>query len=476
MSSDIKIKLLFEKDYDQCWFVNDNSITNLTIDQFIVLLQQNGIKHGFINETIEKFLNGYLSDLKKFLVAESTKPLKGKPGTFEYLIDSETKVEKGEDGKANFYETGLIKTVSKTDKLVRIIPPTIGKSGLNVKGDEIPGLPGDEVNYSKIIGSGVELDENKEFIMPKFDGIYQKNIMGAVSVIDELSIAGDLDFSVGNIETTSTIKIRDDVKSGFTIKTTSSILVGGVIEDAEIICGKNLICKTGILAGEKVLEVKETIKSKYIYERTCNCKNLYVESLILGCKINALGEVEAKKVVGGLVIAKEGLRVEELGNEEYQGTNIDVGINYKIFNRIEEIRVELAGIKKKIEENLGIKHDLEIDYKKNLRKLTSLKQGGTASDMVISKMALECKDDSEKIEVCNTDNNNLKTLITRLEKENERLSKKVYSDDPEVIVTGTVYPNVKIRIKTSPRYEVKTILKNVKFILGEDGNVNIIKN
>ena len=474
--SEAKLNLMFENEFEQCWFVNDNSVSNITIDQFIDLLKKNNIKHGYNRENIEKYLDGFSSDLKKILVAECTKPTKGKPGSYEYLIDSEMKVEKGSDGKANFYETGLIKTVSKDEKLVKIIPPMKGKPGVDVRGEEIPGLLGEETNVSKIVGVGVELDNKSQYIISKMNGIYQQNVMGAVSVYDELNISGDLDFSVGNIDTTSSIKIKDDVKAGFLLKSTSSILVGGVIEDAEIICGNNLICKTGILAGEKLLEVKNTVKTKYMYERTCNCKNLYAESMILGCKINALGEVEAKKITGGAIIAKEGLKAEEIGNEDYQITSIDVGINFKIYNRIEEIRKEIVVIKKKIDENIGIKNDLEIENKKCIRKLTSLKQGGTAGDAVINKMALECKADSVKIETCISDNDNLNKTISRLEKESDRLSKKVYAEDPEVNVSGTVYPNVKIRIKTSPRYEVKTVLKNVKFVLGEDGNVNIIKN
>ena len=474
--SDIKMNFIYENNNEQCWLVNEVAIENITVDQFILLLEKNGIKHGYLKDNIEKYLDGFLSDSNKILVAECTKPKKGKPGFIKYLIDNEMKVEKDKDGKSNFYETGLIKTVSMGDKLVEIIPPTIGKSGIDVKGNEIAGIPGDAANITKIIGAGVELDSNSEFIIPKLNGIYQKNVMGAVSVIDEVNITGDLDFSVGNIDTTSSIKIKKDVKAGFILKSSSSILVGGVIEDAEIICGKNLICKTGILAGEKLIDVKSTIKSKYIYERNCNCKDLYVESLILGCKINALGEVEAKKITGGLVIAKEGIKAEEIGNEEYQATTLDVGINFKIFNRIEDIRKEISIAKKKIEEDFDLKNDLEIDNKKSIRKLTLLKDSGTASDTTIMKMALECKEESDKIANYQTEIDSNKNIITRLERENDRLSKKVYAENPEIIVPGTVYPNVKIRIKSSPRYEVKSILKNVKFVFGEDGNVNIIRN
>lgn len=476
MPANIILKL--DEKREKCILILDDAIKGCVKDDILLELQKLGIKFGINERTIDEVLEGKNKLLEKIVIAENIPSSKGENGSLKYLISDKIEIKSDEKGRVDFYDVSLIKNVLKGDKLVEIIPPKPGKPGKTMFGEEIPGILGQIASYNKILGRGTDVDQDKKFVIASVDGVYNRNVVGLVAVVSEFTIKGDLNFSVGNVDTSSAITVTGDVKAGFKCRSASSIIIEGVIEDAIIEAGENLICHQGILPGESKISAKETIKTRYMRNRTdVECKNLIVEEMIANCTVRSLGKVDVKKIVGGHISIKSKLTVDELGNDQYAPTYIEIGINYKIIARMNEIRLENTRLKKESEDKKEEITNNEIEYKKISRRINQLLESGDSASnkATIEKIAQEAKDLTTHTAALSEQIEENNKLTEKYLKEYDVLSKKAEEESPELIVTGTVYPNVFIRIKLGMKYEVKSIMYKVKFVPDESGNVRIIK-
>lgn len=75
---------------------------------------------------------------------------------------------------------------------------------------------------------------------------------GKVFVSDVYEVPADVDNSTGNIEYSGSVTVRGNVKGGFRISAKGDIVVEGIVEDAELYAGGQIIVKRGIHGMEKV--------------------------------------------------------------------------------------------------------------------------------------------------------------------------------------------------------------------------------
>lgn len=472
---DGKLSFSIDEKKEKCWFLIESLSDTTTSQDIIKALEEQGVNTGILYDTIEEIVNNEHKMSEKVLIAKSIQPTKGKDAEMKYLINTKLDLKADEHGNVDFYDVGLIKNVHKDDKLVEFTPPTMGKPGKNIFGEDIPGTMGKEIAKSKISGINTEISEDGKYIVVQKDGIYKKNAIGVVSVSDEFTIDGNLDFSVGNIDTNSSINIQGDIKAGFNCKSSSSINVKGVIEDADVISGENIICKQGILPGSSKVSAKETIRTKYINTRELvECRNLYVEEMISASNVKVLGELEAKRIAGGKISVKDKITTEELGSEQYMSTTVEVGINHKIITRMDQNRLELTAAKNEIATKTDEKNVYDMDLKKIMRKISDLTES-SGNKTLLEKFNAEVKEKNNKSNILSSEISNLNNKIISLNKEYERLGKKIEGATPELIVTGKVYPNVTIRIKLGQIYEVKSIMERIRFVPDEMNNIKIEK-
>lgn len=470
-----KLSFSIDEKKEKCWFLIESLSTTTTSQDIIKELEKQGVNTGILHDTIEEIVNDKHKMSEKVLIARSIQPTKGKDAEMKHLINVKLDLKTDEHGNVDFYDVGLIKNVHKDDKLVEFTPPTMGKPGKNILGEDIPGTMGKEIIKSKISGTNTEISEDGKYIIVQKDGIYKKNAIGVVSVSDEFTIDSNLDFSVGNIDTNSSINIQGDIKAGFNCKSSSSINVRGVIEDADVVSGENIICKQGILPGDSKVSAKETIRTKYINSRELiECKNLYIEEMISASNVNVLGELEAKRISGGKISVKDKITVDELGSEQYISTIVEIGINHKIMARMDQNRLQLTATKNEIATKIDEKNVYDMDLKKIMRKISDITEN-SGNKALLEKFNAEEKEKKNRSIILNSEISNLNNKIISLGKEYERLGKKIEGDTPELIVKGKIYPNVTIRIKLGQTYEVKSIMEKVRFVPDEISNVKIEK-
>ena len=461
-------EVIFELKVDErnefCTIHYDTDIINLDKQEIYDELEKNGVNTGINTKLIDDLISGDFLDSNNMTIASFIPPSKGSTQSLKYLIDIDPEMKEDKFGKIDFYDIGVIKNVVDGDELVEIIPPTIGEPGKDVLGKEIAGIVGDKIEVFPFAGEGTVIDDAQKYIIATKNGVYRINHKKEVSVSDELIVKGDFNFAIGNIDTTSTVIVNGDVRAGFTCKSTSPIIVNGVIEDAEIYTDESLVCKMGILQGESSLIVKKQIKAKYIRNRThVECKNLFVQDMVSGSNIKVDVELNAKKLVGGNTIVKDIVKLEELGSEQFIPTFIEVGVNPKIVKRLKEIREEISILEKEIDDKNKEIEILDQQFAKLSAKIEELLGIKDFNKVILSKHASQSKKNSDKLKLVISERDEMKNKIRLFEREIARFEKKIEKENPLFEVKGKVFSNVTIKIKNSEPYTVKTLLKNVKF-------------
>jgi len=478
--SNERVKLKIDPDGSYCMLIMDEPLTGLLADDVYNTLNENKITYGIKKKVIEDALAGNLKFERTLIIARSIPPTCGSDEYIEYLIDTETETngDIDENTVVNLYETGFIKNVKADSLLAKIHPPTIGKNGINIFGTMIPGLEGQLIQVKKFTGQGVYVDEESRCIKALISGVYQKNHLGVISVSDELTISGNLDFSVGNIDTTSNIIIRGDIKAGFSCKTTGNIFVEGAIEDAVVESGGSIICKSGIVAGGRTVKAENEIITNYVQDRNIVCGNLYVESMISGSSIKAAGEVRAKKIVGGSIICKNSITAEMIGNIEHTKTSIKLGVDYNIIDKMEKTTQVIVRIKDDLKKNEQMLAKLNEDYKFCAEKIVRISELGATHirRSTIDEIVTRGKEIFADIEKLKEKNIILRTQSGRLKKEYSALVVKVELIDTTLTVKDTIYPNTTITMRLNGLFQVHNPMHDLTFYINDNNEIIHKKN
>jgi len=309
------------------------------------------------------------------------------------------------------------------------VPPTIGESGKDVFGNEIPGLPGRDLKL--VLGQGTERDkEDPDLIRASHDGeiIVQK---GIVLVSKVHTIKGDVDYSTGNVKFNGSVKIGGTVKSGFKVEAEGDIEIKGNVEDSEVVGGTDVIIHGGFTGnGDGVIRARRDVIVKFIENQRVEAERdiiingpVYHSSLQSGRSILAKGG--KSMIVGGTCEAKLSIESIKLGSDAATTTILKVGIDPKLAEKMKSIEEELEKTKEsfeKIEKSVIFLYRQKIDNDGQLPpdKTLLLKKLEKMKDAIPKKI--------EKLE------KNLKNF----QKEQKEL------EDAYVIAELAAYPKVRV--------------------------------
>jgi len=295
--------------------------------EVIDMLKNAGINYGVDEHAIENFCTKrmFFTDLTaaKGILSED-----GGAGKLEYhfKIDDKINLKELSDGTVDYKDLGLVQNVCQGDVLCTAIPPTEGKDGMNVFGEVIPfkkGLPA-----TLNAGANTVLSEDKTQILAAIDGCVELKI-SQVLVNDVFTIKGDVDNSVGNIDSVGSVLIQGDVREGFVVKAKNDITVRGIVEGAELIAGGNITISNGMNGMNRGrLTAKGNIISKYIENSTVECDGDVYADVLLNSKTNAKGSVILKgrkaSVIGGTCQAGTMIYANFIGSSNNVPTSITI--------------------------------------------------------------------------------------------------------------------------------------------------------
>jgi uncharacterized protein (DUF342 family) len=340
-----------------------------------------------------------------------------------------------DDGRVDYRAGHKIDNVTKGMVIARKIPVVKGVSGKTVTGKETPALEGKDIELTPNKGVVISPENPFEYIADSDGQVIIKD--QKISVLALYEIAGDVNFSTGNVDFIGTVVVKGDVKDGFKIHAGEDIIISGVVEGAELTAGGKITVVGGVSGNDKAKIVcKGDASIKYVRNAIVEVGgNLNIGQAIMHSKVTCDGKVavagQRGVIVGGQIIAGQEVSAGIIGSNFATNTEIVVGEIVSIREELQKIDMELKSIVENLDKTkkgmLFLKElhtklggNLPADKKELLTKLTRA-QFKLIAD---SKMLAERKMEFQK-------------------KEQESMAEK---RNCRVVCTGVIYSGVKIII------------------------------
>ena len=302
------------------------------------------ILHGLDNDAIEDAIrqaaNG--QEVSALKIARGEPPIDAEEGRIElHYKEAKAALDPGSRASVNLREVDRYSVVKKDQLLAELIPSRQGKGGRDVLGKVIPPHHPRASTVRLIPGANVRRDDDNKFYA-ETDGVVEYE-RGAISVKSDLNIAGDIDYSTGNIRFPGPVRVRGSVTSGFVLEAAGDIQIGGDIQDARVTSFGNITVSQGIVGeGKSVALAKGRITAGWIEQSAVESgEDVIVGSHIFNSRVNADGWVKVVRgkgtIVGGEVWAAKGIEVRTIGSESVRGTVVAIGGGLALNKQIAEL-------------------------------------------------------------------------------------------------------------------------------------------
>lgn len=264
---------------------------------------------------------------RHIVVAKGRAPKPGKDAWIESIHDDSTKLHVQKDGSVDYHEGHLVQEVKQDQVLLTLHPPEPGTDGMDVRGKVLPAPKPKVLDLASKAGEGTTISPDGLSLIALTPGLIINRKDGRLEVRRLLIIDGDVDFKIGNIETEYPVHIKGDIKAGFKVKSTGTIIVEGSIEDARVSAQGNLQVKGGILPGKERVKAHGDMSARFVWDRTLKARSIMVKTSILRSDVNALGFITADEINGGRAVAAEDITVKTLGAEAEVPTSVCTGVD-----------------------------------------------------------------------------------------------------------------------------------------------------
>ena len=302
----------------------------LTREMLYTALLDQGITYGLDSHLADRLAHDEQRYLNLFLIARGTPAFDGTNGNIvdRFPRESVKVLEVDEFDRVDYTALNLIHNVNEGEEICRLIKPTEGAPGRTVLDQEIPAKSGKTVPLPR--GKNTDISEDGCLLVASIAGDVEFNGR-TFQVKPVLDIAGNVDFSTGNINFLGDVNIRGDVLSGFTVQAMGNIQVAGVVEAGSTVeAGGDLAVVKGILGdGTTIVRSQRSIFSKYVENATIFVRENLQTDCIVNSKIYSDGEVIVRSgrgaIIGGRVWAAKKISAMSVGARSECRTSVALG-------------------------------------------------------------------------------------------------------------------------------------------------------
>lgn len=378
-------KLEIASDKMEAYLIVENiSDEGIVLDEnnLLDLFKSHNISYGIIESTIKSLCESPNIG-KRYLIAQGKKPIDGKDGYVEFLIDFDNNFEPKvlDNGRVDYKELQIFKNVKKDEIIARKIEPENGVDGINVFGEIVKANKGKDAKLP--LGKNTYIKDN--CLYSSIDGhVIKKDQKVNVNPLIEIR---DVNASTGNIRTFASIKIYNNISSGYKIESDGDIEIFGVVEGSTIIAKGDIIIHGGVQGNGKAKIISGgKIVSKYIQNCDITAEGDIVSEAIMYSNVKSNNSVKLigtkGLIVGSIVIAARKIDAINVGSKMYVKTELIVGESpdkrkrkEEIINKIAENEKSIDGLNKIILylNRIGIPEDKKAIYEKTLKSLLQLK-------------------------------------------------------------------------------------------------------
>jgi uncharacterized protein (DUF342 family) len=333
----------------------------ITAEMVHVSLEIAGVVYGVDDQKIQSAISEALetdSVLPRRVVAEGRPSIAGEDARLEYFSEIDQAIGgKREDGSMDFHDRGTIRNFKSGVMICRRIPPTAGRSQVDVYGLREFARPGKDINF--VAGENVE--KRGEEFWSMIDGALMIGD-NVVKVSNVYSVAGDIDLNTGNLRhDKGALQIKGTVRSGFTAYAATHIMVGELVEDATLESGGDIEIKGGVIhANNGSIRAKGGVRAKFAQNAKIRAGgDIIINGAAMNCELYAGSQIivagRKARLAGGIAHAKGGFRVEQLGSELGAPTRVKIELDRR---EIQSLELKIKQIEEAIAAGEAAESDL----------------------------------------------------------------------------------------------------------------------
>lgn len=342
----------------------------VSVEEVLQELERSEVVFGIDESAINKAVSSreYNTPVR---AAVGRKPERGATSSVIYHFDTsqDHKPKEDEDGHIDYKDISFIQNIEEGGKLATKVPATPGTMGMTVLGKEIQGPNGKDIPIKNGMNT-VLSDDGLELTAGSAGAIQVQH--GKISVMDIITIKGDVDHTVGNVDCRGSVRITGGVKAGYEIKIDGDLEVNGNVEDAVIRAGGDIAIKGGCFGeGEGVLEAAGSLTVKFAEgQRLVAGTEIIIGGEIINCRVEAGEKVLVKgrrgKIVGGSVRARREIRAAVLGSDAGTATELQVAYDPELMQQYTEVVKEIQRLRDdeaRVKEALYVLYRLQMENK-----------------------------------------------------------------------------------------------------------------
>ena len=313
-------------------------------------VEKRGITARLDVEAIEKVLREGGDNV---LVASGTPPVNGADGKLESLIPSmkERSPHLDEHGLADFRDLGEIVTVRSGDALMRRILPTSGEPGQTIVGKVIPAKPGKNVTFATKLEGVTIAPNDPNMLVSQING-YPVLVKDGVNV-EPVYVVKNVDLHTGNVAFDGTVRVSGDVHTGMTVKASGDIYVDGMVEDAILDAGGDIVIKGGVVGGTEqhkqqadktrvAIRCNGSCTARFVQNTNISAGDgIFIHDIAMLSELSAghqiiVGEKGGRKgsIIGGVARAALLVKAQAIGSPNYVKTVIIAGADQVLHERL----------------------------------------------------------------------------------------------------------------------------------------------
>lgn len=347
------------------------------------LLQEEGIIYGLDEATLAESVAKQATldrPLGNICLARGILPMDGKDAFLRFEVEIGPIPGKMlRDGTIDFRERKIFTGVDEKQVIATRVPKTDGTPGRNVFGKTIPPQPGKDITV-KVSGDVHYSLETGQVIATRA-GVLSTVKGNDIKVSAKQTIPGNVDFSVGNIESKNSVDIKGSVHSGFHVKTKGDLLVGGNVEGATLTSKGNVVVRGGLLGESAKLEtlgdadINFTERAQVIAGGEIIIRKGAYYSEITG-EGNIFCSPESK-IIGGVFCCAGNFTGGNVGSLRGGAATVAAGVDGKRYGKYKKLKAQIGELQTKLEtlsdrkKEQGTVEEMKKQYAEELQQLSS---------------------------------------------------------------------------------------------------------
>ena len=225
----------------------------LTAESLTGAIRDAGVQEQFCDTvTLERIV--LERSVSKVPFADGHKPKHGIDSQFTYLFETESSEGPVVDeiGNIDLYNLRDFLVVDEKTPLLQRVPATLGVDGATLTGKVLKAKNGNDAGFAKDTPGTIPDPENSNILISEIKG-HPVAFHNGVRVDPTLRVE-QVDLRSGNVVFDGSLLINGDATAGVLVESTGDVIIKGVVGNATIIAGNDVIISGGVIGPESTDE------------------------------------------------------------------------------------------------------------------------------------------------------------------------------------------------------------------------------